>query len=233
MLLAKRIVDDIRRDERGTGDKLAPERVMLEKYQVGRGTLRESLRFLELQGVISLKPGPGGGPTVEKPDSSTLATTLLLLLQFENAKFETIAEARRGFEPLMARLAAERISEDDLRMLESSVDTMRGGLSDIDTFLHTNMEFHEIIAWSSKNAMYGFLIDALVGILDGSALGVDYPVHRRTAVLKAHTSILEALRAHDGDASGEAMTRHIDEYVRYISRKFPEVLARPVTWDLL
>jgi DNA-binding FadR family transcriptional regulator len=233
MLLARRIVEDIRREDRGTGDKLAPERVMLEKYQVGRGTLRESLRFLELQGVISLKPGPGGGPTVEKPDSSTLATTLLLLLQFDNARFDSIVEARQGLEPLMARLAAERMDDQDLVQLEASVETMRADLSDLDVFLHANMEFHELIAWSSKNSLYGFLIDAFVDILDGTALGVDYPPHRRSAVLKAHTTILEALKAHDGDSSSEAMTRHIDEYARYLARKYPEVLARPVTWDLI
>ena len=61
MIVARRIVRDIDRLSLQPGDKLPPERVMLEEYQVGRGTLRESLRFLELQGIISLKPGPGGG----------------------------------------------------------------------------------------------------------------------------------------------------------------------------
>src|SRR6476620_12570986 len=85
LLVARRIVGDIRRNGHVAGDRLPPEVSMLEKYRVGRGTLRESLRFLELQGVITLKPGPGGGPVVQKPDASNLATTLLLLLQFENA----------------------------------------------------------------------------------------------------------------------------------------------------
>lgn len=85
MLVAQRIVADI--NERGNvvGDRLPPERLMLEKYDVGRGTLRESLRFLELQGVITLKPGPGGGPVVVQPDASSLATSLALLLQFSDA----------------------------------------------------------------------------------------------------------------------------------------------------
>ena len=52
MIIARRIVSDIRRNQHTVGAKLPPERVMLEDYQVGRGTLRESLRFLELQGRI-------------------------------------------------------------------------------------------------------------------------------------------------------------------------------------
>lgn len=233
MIIARRIVDDIRRNNHSVGDKLPPERVMLEQYQVGRGTLRESLRFLELQGVISLKPGPGGGPTVERPDASNLATTLLLMLQFDNAPFRDIVEARRGLEPLMARLAAERMTTEQLLKLEQSVEAMRESLDDEEVFLDANQRFHDVIAWSSGNALFGFLIDALLGIIDGTALGVDYPPHRRAAVLKAHTRIFEALKSRDPDSSMQAMQDHIDEYLRYVTRKFPDALARPVTWDLI
>lgn len=233
VLIARRIVDDIRRNGYSIGDRLPSERLMLEEYQVGRGTLRESLRFLELQGIISLKPGPGGGPTVEKPDASNLATALVLLLQFENTPFRSVVEARVGLEPMMARLAAERITDEQLRRLTQSVDGMRANLNDSETFLDTNKTFHDIIAWSSGNALFGFLIDALLNIIDGAALGVNYPVHRRSAVLKAHTRILEALSAHDGDSSMTAMEVHIQEYLRYVEKKYPEVMAQPVTWDLL
>src|SRR5579863_4724994 len=89
-IVARRIVRDIDRLSLEAGDKLPPERVMLEEYQVGRGTLRESLRFLELQGIISLKPGPGGGPVVERPEATSLATSLMLL-QFADAQYRVVA----------------------------------------------------------------------------------------------------------------------------------------------
>ena len=90
---------------------------MLEEYQVGRGTLRESLRFLELQGIMSLKPGPGGGPVVERPEATSLATSLMLLLQFTDAQYRVVAEARVALEPTMARLAAERMTPESLAEL--------------------------------------------------------------------------------------------------------------------
>src|ERR687891_1501467 len=55
------------------GDILPPERVLIEQLKVGRGTLREALRLLELQGVITLKAGPGGGPVVARPDQRALS----------------------------------------------------------------------------------------------------------------------------------------------------------------
>lgn len=233
VIVAQRIVDDIFKQGKTIGDRLPPERLMLEEYDVGRGTLRESLRFLELQGVISLKPGPGGGPVVEQPDATSLATALTLLLQFGNAPFRTIAEARVGLEPLMAQLAAERMSDDSLTELRSSVDRMSDNLRDQGIFLEENKRFHEIIAHGSGNALFGHLVDALLDILDGSAIGIDYPENRRAAVHKAHLTIAEAITSHDPAASAAAMTDHIDQYVRYAERKFPEVLNEPISWSHL
>jgi GntR family transcriptional repressor for pyruvate dehydrogenase complex len=229
-LVAQRIVSDINKRGNTVGDRLPPEREMLAEYNIGRGTLRESLRFLELQGVIALKPGPGGGPVVQQPNGSNLATALTLLLQFENAPFRTIAEARSGLEPMMARLAAQRISPDTLSDLKLSVDEMGGNIADRDIFLESNKRFHDIIAHGSGNAMFGYLVNALLGILDGSAIGIDYPEVRRFAVFKAHTSIYEAIASGDGAASADAMQKHIDEYLAYAERKFADVLDAPIRW---
>jgi GntR family transcriptional repressor for pyruvate dehydrogenase complex len=230
MLVAQRIVSDINKRGNNVGDRLPPEREMLAEYNIGRGTLRESLRFLELQGVIALKPGPGGGPVVQQPNGSSLATALTLLLQFENAPFRTIAEARSGLEPMMARLAAERISKDTLSDLKVSVDDMGANIANRDIFLESNKRFHYIIAHGSGNAMFGFLVSALLGILDGSAIGIDYPEVRRSAVFKAHTNIYEAIASGDSAASAEAMQKHIDEYLKYAERKFADILDAPITW---
>ena len=232
VLVAQRIVADIQQRGNKPGDRLPPERVMLEEYNIGRGTLRESLRFLELQGIIVLKPGPGGGPVVQQPDGSGLATALTLLLQFENAPFRTITEARTALEPMMAQLAALRMGEEQLAELKYSVDHMLDKVGDESVFLEMNKRFHDIIAHNSGNVLFGHLIDTLLGMLDGTAIGVDYPEHRRVAVHKAHAAIYEALAAKDPTAAASAMHDHIIEYANYVERKFPEVLNTPISWTL-
>jgi GntR family transcriptional regulator, transcriptional repressor for pyruvate dehydrogenase complex len=230
LLVARRIVRDIERMDLAPGDKLPPEKVMFQEYQIGRGTLREALRFLELQGILSLKPGPGGGPVVERPDASNLATLLLLLLQFSDARFSSVVQARSALEPIMAELAAPRISPEAIADLAETISSMELHLDD-SVFLEANKRFHDIIAWSSGNPLFGYLVDALMGILDGTALGIEYPSHRRGPILKAHQRIYDALRLRQSHAAREAMQAHIDEYVRYAERKFPEVLSRRVVWD--
>ena len=231
LLVAQRIVRDALRDNLKPGDLLVPEWTMLEKYQTGRGTLREALRLLEFQGVISLKPGPRGGPVLQSPDASHLASTVVLLMQMKEAPFRTIVEVRTAMEPMISSLAATRMSEESLDDLKSTIEQMRADMDDQHSFLDANKRFHDIIAWSSGNALFGYIIDSLSGIMDGTAIGIDYPSHRRQAILKAHIEIFEALKARDPKQSEARMREHIDAYERYAARKFPQVLKETIPWE--
>ena len=231
VLVAQRIVADISREHKAPGDRLPPEHQMLADYGVGRGTLRESLRILEIQGVLTLKPGPGGGPIIRRPDSSSLETTLTLLLQFEQAPYRAIAESRLGIEPLLAQLAATRMSPELLAEITDSVTVMREGIDDQSVFLETNKQFHSLVAAGSGNALLNSTIEALLNLLDGSAIGVDYPEKRRIAVVEAHQAILDALTAQDPLEAEASMRRHIDEYFHYLTQTHPEALERPIVWQ--
>jgi GntR family transcriptional repressor for pyruvate dehydrogenase complex len=231
VLLAQSIVQDTFRERLKPGDMLLPERTMLERYKTGRGTLREALRLLEFQGVISLKPGPRGGPVLQDPDASHLASTVILLMQLKQAPFRSIVEVRSALEPMTSSLAAVRMTDEDLSALEESVLQMRDELDNQRSFLDASTRFHDIIAWSSGNALFGYIVDSLLGIMDGSAIGIDYPAHRRTAILTAHVEIFEALKSRDPVVAEERMRRHIEEYERYAERKFPHLLDEVIPWE--
>lgn len=230
IVVAQRIVADINRMGNVPGERLPPEHSMLEQYSVSRGTLREALRFLELQGVITLKPGPGGGPIVQKPDSQSLEIALTLMLQFEQAPYRSIAESREGIEPIIARLAAKRITPELKEQLIESVEVMREKLHDLQTFLEMNKVFHHVIAVASENVLLANIIDALLDLLDGSSIGVDYSTVRREAILEAHERVLEAILSGNEDAAEKAMLDHIDEYLVYLEKRHPEALEWPVVW---
>ena len=231
MLVAQRIVRDALRENLQPGDLLLPERTMLEKYQTGRGTLREALRLLEFQGVISLKPGPRGGPVLQSPNASHLASTLVLLMQLKQAPFRTIVEVRSAMEPMISSLAAQRMDNDALEALNGTIEQMRAEMDDQHSFLDANKRFHDIIAWSSGNTLFGYIVDSLLGIMDGALIGIDYPAHRRTAILKAHEEIYEALKARDPKLSEERMRQHIEAYEQYAERKFPQVMKQTIPWE--
>jgi GntR family transcriptional regulator, transcriptional repressor for pyruvate dehydrogenase complex len=233
MLVAQRIVRDIGRAGLRPGDLLPPERAMLETYETGRGTLREALRLLEFQGVIALKPGPGGGPILMNPAAAHLASTLQLLMQLNQAPYRMLIEARSSLEPVLSRLAAERIDAQALAELAGSVARMREHIDDHDAFRDSSRRFHDLIAWSSGNVLFAYIVDAVLGILDGTVIGIDGPGDRRAAILRAHEEIYAAIARHDAAAAGERMREHIESYTSHAQRKFPEILAQTVTWDRL
>lgn len=231
MLVAQQIMSDVSRERVQPGDRLPPERVMLEKYEIGRGTLREALRLLEFQGAIALRSGPGGGPVLLNPDASHLGSSLLLLMQMKSAPYRSVVEVRQGIEPFTSRLAASHITDPDLARLAGTIERMRAAETEGDEFFEANKEFHDVIAWSSGNALLGYFNESLMGIMDGTAIGIEYPTHRRQAIIAAHERILGALESHDPDAAEEHMRAHIDAYAELADKRFPDVLDRRILWE--
>jgi len=231
MLVAQRIVRDIIRGGLRPGAGLEPERTMLEKYETGRGTLREALRLLEFQGVLALKPGPGGGPILLDPDASHLAGTVVLLMQLKQAPFRTIVEVRTALEPMITGLAAERISAESLAVLEQTIDQMRENMDDQHAFLEADKRFHDTIAWSAGNPLFSYLVGSLLDIMDTTQIGVDYAMPRRKTITVAHERVVAAIRSGDRQAAEARMREHIDEYVRHAERTSPNVLDQVIQWD--
>jgi GntR family transcriptional regulator, transcriptional repressor for pyruvate dehydrogenase complex len=229
--VARSIVDEITDRDYVPGTKLPPERDMVTRYNVGRGTLRESLRFLELTGVVVMRAGPGGGPVVAAPDAHDLAGLLGLYLQLHPTPFGAIVEAREVLEPAIACLAAKNITRDQLAELSLSIESMDRHIADESSFLYENDKFHEGVASASANPLFAMLIGSLHLITDGLPLGVDYPLARRVAVLEAHRAIYEAIATGNADEAEATMLRHMTEFRRYVHRSFPAVFDRMLRWS--
>jgi DNA-binding FadR family transcriptional regulator len=233
MLLAQRLVTEISEKGLTPGTPLPSERAMLEELQVARGSLREALRFLEIQGVITIKTGPGGGPVVAEPVSHSLANIIAMFLQLDGAPFLDVLEARLVLEPVLANKAAERISEEQIEELAASVKRMNDNLDDIDAFLDENDIFHGIISEAAGNRVFGLVISSLNWISDGTPLGVEYPEEVRKSVCKEHARIYKAIAARDGDRASAAMSVHIGDFAAYLERFYPTLVEAPLRWDQL
>ena len=108
--IARKLVGEIQRRRLRPGTQLDAEHRMVEELGVARATVREALRFLELQGALRIKAGPGGGPVVSAPGADHLASVLSLHLQFADASYRSVVEARRSIYPV---LVARRITPLD------------------------------------------------------------------------------------------------------------------------
>lgn len=231
ILLAQRIIGEITDDGHPPGTMLPPEREMLEHYGVARGTLREALRYLEMQGVLAIKPGPGGGPEIKGFDPRSLASVIAMLLHLSGAPFATVLETRQVLEPGTAALAAARIDDEALGELRQSIAAMDATVGDTQAFIAENRTFHAIIARASGNHLFELLLGSLAWIIDATALGVTYSARRQKAVVAAHQRIYDTLEAGDPASAEQAMTAHMEEFERFMRRDYGSVLRQTIRWD--
>ncbi len=102
------------------GDRLHSEEEMTESLGVARTTLREALRVLESQGLITIKRGRGGGPIVTMPDLDRLAEPLAVVLQLRETTTTDLDAARALIEPNLAGWLATRHTDEDLAALSAA-----------------------------------------------------------------------------------------------------------------
>jgi GntR family transcriptional repressor for pyruvate dehydrogenase complex len=230
MILAERIVHRIVADNLTAGAKLPPEHEMLAEFGVGRGTLREALRFLELQGVIVLRPGPGGGPIVTAPSERQLASTLALLLEMDRTPYADILSARITMEPVLAAQAAEQATDAQLDVLQNECDQMRATLDRADLFTEQHHRFHRLIVEAAGNHLLLLVMSSLHWITEGSVPWSAFPIRERKAISARHDGILETLKAHEPDAAYQAMLDHDRQYEKYVTKSQADAMKQTVRW---
>lgn len=211
------------------GSRLSSEREMMEQFHVSRGTLREAIRMLELQGCVSLKRGYNGGLYVEKPDHRPLAGTLSLFIRSSGTTFESVMEARSFVETELAALAAARVTDDALVSIRRSLDAMESEINSIESFLVLNEEFHDLCARAANSDVLEVFHASLNSIADGHLIGIEYSVKRRLAVHAAHTNIYRAIAARNPAASAQAMRAHLGEFDAFVRDRYPQALASQVS----
>src|SRR5579863_6955728 len=119
--IARDILDDIVVRKLLPGTMLSSEAVMLDRYGVGRASLREALRLLEIYGLIKIKPGPRGGPVVAEVTSSDLGRSATFYFHAVGATFADLLSARLAIEPMMAGLAASNLSAEGAEEIQRAL----------------------------------------------------------------------------------------------------------------
>lgn len=232
-LLVDSITETILREGLKPGARLPPEREMQDQFEVGRGTLREALRVLETEGLITVRPGAKGGPIVAEPDSTRLTRLLILLLIAWGATLRDVYDARIAIEPATARMAAESPDPEQVEEMRASVAALESGVDDEGTVIKENQHFHGLIGKASGNPVLVAFSMSLVNIFDGYAMGTHFSGKARRSVVKFHAAIAEAIAAGDPDAAEQATLDHIEDSIKFLQKRYPKLLDEPLKPTLL
>jgi DNA-binding FadR family transcriptional regulator len=230
VLLARDIANFISDRDLDEGTKLPNEQEMLVQFGVGRNTIREALRILEMRGVITIRSGRGGGPIVRRPRKTDLSEALQLVLQFQHATLHDVIEARLLIEPLAASAAAAAITAEEQEQLRLSVELMRANPEDEVLFTQQNNLFHSVVGSCLHSPVIGVFLDSLKSVQDGVAYGVRYSPVRVKNIAKAHEQIIDQIAKKDSAGAAAAMHRHLNDARKYWATKFPQVSNKNLRW---
>lgn len=198
------------------GDRLPAERILAEKFAVGRTYVRDAIRKLEFYGL--LKTSPQSGTYVAHYNIQMMEGILNDIINFNKDDFSALIEARYYMEINAARLAAQRRTDDDLDALKAAVDAYDAKINARENAVQEDMFIHLKIANAAKNSVMESMLllllpDIIRNIIEKKICG-DY---RSNEAMAEHHEILNAIASQDADAAGLAMANHLDDILR-ISR---------------
>jgi GntR family transcriptional repressor for pyruvate dehydrogenase complex len=215
--VSQHIIDQIRNaifDGRlKPGDKLPSERELIENFKVGKATLREALRSLEVLGFLEIRKGVSGGAFVTEVDMTKARDSFNNFLLFKNLSLKDLSEVRLLLEPYIAEKATLAITREDLHRLEKLIkDSEQAIRSDIAFESRKDeIEFHRIIASVTGNPILMFILDFVENLLIDTKAILKPGREFSTKVLRAHKRIYNALLERNIKKVHQEMVRHIRE----------------------
>lgn len=196
------------------GDRIPTEGELAARFGTSRGTVREALRVLSSENLITTKPGAGGGSSVSRPDpgriTESLRVALMLLVGTSELSLSELLSAREILELPVAALAATNRTEDHLATLALLLPVHPERMNPDDLF-EIDLAFHETLLRATGNRLLPLVASPIFQVNARR-----FSRHRASPdfwelVVEEHREIYEAVKLGDADAARTAMMRHLQD----------------------
>jgi DNA-binding FadR family transcriptional regulator len=205
----ERLLEGINTGEFPRGSLLPSERVLMERFQVGRPAIREALQDLQRMGLVVITHGEGA--RLVEPTAQSVLDQIAVTVHHVLASSQNLAhlkDARNFFEVGMTRLAAARATPEDVAALTEIIARMEASTADFQTFMKYDMAFHRRIAEITGNPIFVAVSEALLQWLSKYHVGELRKLGREARTLDEHRHIVDRIAAHDVEGSAAAMLQH-------------------------
>ncbi len=239
-LVAEELRRRITRGEIRDGEILPKLEDLLDEFKVSKPSLREALRILETEGLITVRRGNMGGAVVHAPGSRDAGYMIGLVLESRNVTVGDLAAALLQFEPICAALCAERPDRATavVPRLEEIQDRMKAATDDPLAFAAIGREFHEVLVELAGNETIKLVIGALEAVWSaGERAWAQQATSNhsmpdggtRSEGLRAHERLIELISRGDAARVAGAARRHLESAQLYaVSNSREQVRASAV-----
>ncbi|KYM43997.1 FadR/GntR family transcriptional regulator [Fusobacterium necrophorum] len=191
------------------GDKLPPERDLAEEYKVGRPSIREAVRGLEILGLLEVKQG--SGTYVRNNIEKLMVDSLDIIYNTNNVSDREVIEFREMFEYSSVKLAALNATDEEIAELECILRRMKETNSSQE-LEELDLSFHEQIAVMSHNIL---IMETFVAIRNFFNRCIKNSVHliylngeKNQDIIDYHIYIFDAIKDRDSTVALIFMERH-------------------------
>ena len=212
--IIKQIKELISSGQLKPGDKLPSERMLSEKFGIGRTHVRDAIRKLEFYGI--LKTLPQSGTVVAGFGITALEGLMTDVLELENNDFHSLVETRVLLETNSAYFAAQRRNNHDIVSIANALSKYEEVVNEGGDTVEADLLFHLKIAEASKNSVLKSLMlivtpDILTYFKENNVCSGNRPV----SALEEHYKILDFIEKKDADAAQEAMKEHLKDILNF------------------
>ena len=209
-VLAAKLRETILKGDVREGESLPTERELVSQTGLSRGSVREALRMLAVEGLVRPRHGRLGGNIVTLPGKESMAHFVNQFVVGRRLSLRTVQESRETIEPTLARFAAERRSLDDVRKLRTLNDELANAVSDRAQFAAVNIEWHNAVAAASRNDLLAaFLFSMSFGVAMSTMADEYDTMEVRKAAINIHARIADAIEAQSADLAFRRMEKHV------------------------
>jgi GntR family transcriptional regulator, transcriptional repressor for pyruvate dehydrogenase complex len=193
------------------GDRLPSETQLARQFSVGRQTVRESLRILELSGFLTIQKGSIGGSVIEDTILNTISNSLFDALQMGKIKPTDLTIARLEVEKIMLSYAMKNADPLDFERLQENIDGAKRKLqANIQPF-KDNIDFHRLLAKASKNYFFVIVADSIFAFIVDFFSRLEPEIEVSENVIPIHQDILNAMIRKDTRKATTLLEDHILE----------------------
>ncbi len=220
MLVSKRLEEKILSSVFNEGDRLPPERQLMEEFGVSRTAIREAIAELAGKGLLETKPRHR--PIIRRQNYGNSMESFLSTLDnllTDDGGLKSLYESRVFFESALVRHAALKAKKQDIDELRAALQENKNAIGQTELFHATDIAFHRVLYGIPGNPLYPMIHNTFVSWLTGNWRRQERGADINRVMYAGHEAIFEAIVDRDPDGAERALERHLQiawDYVRSV-----------------
>jgi DNA-binding FadR family transcriptional regulator len=217
--------------------RLPTQDQLVEEFGVSYPSVREAIRILETEGLVTVRRGNVGGAEVHRPDESSAAYALGLALQGARITLTDLAEGLQTLEPMCAAACARVPARNDriVPALTENLEKTASLVGDGVKFTHTAREFHDVMVAFTPNATIRYVVSSLVALWTAqeeawaesmASRGEYFTEAEAKEVIRTHKRILKEIAAGRATEAERIARVHLAATQELFLSRFPNGIVQ-------